>query len=138
MVKIFIFCILLFFNSLQIFSQDDRIELEIENLPDSKYETILKARHLLKSCINSGDISKIKRIKDYIESEIAEKSIDLYSKPRSTLNIKNKPRSLQFYSQLKYNRSNYVFSRNCNDFNGVVHQVCITIGGLSRRILRNY
>lgn len=54
--------------------QYDSILLEIKNIPDSKNETISKARRLIYLSIIAGDIEKVRRINDYLKSEIEDEN----------------------------------------------------------------
>jgi hypothetical protein len=65
-------------------------------------------------------------------------SINFLSKSFSPSYIYRKSTSMQFYFQLKYSYSNFIFDQNADNFDGQMHQVSATLGVLMRKIYRNY
>jgi len=57
---------ILVLQSYLLIGQEDSIKFEIKNYPDSKYETILKGRHLIEKYLENGNTQKVKQIKDYL------------------------------------------------------------------------
>jgi hypothetical protein len=65
-------------------------------------------------------------------------SLNFLSKQLYPTYIYRKTTSMQFYIQLKYSYSSFVFDQNADNFNGSMHQISLTFGVLMRKIFRAY
>lgn len=73
-MKVFLTLAFLFFNCATLFAQNG-IEREIRNLPDTPSDIITKARRLLRTEFENGNLLKVKVLKEYIMDSLHNDSV---------------------------------------------------------------